>query len=94
MRVSQAWDTAPGLLSRIVRKVANQTSVSLCFHGAVEEELLFGREARFRGMTGQETGAVRFACSVRYGLRPESDSEQELRPDSGTHAPGRTVPYT
>ena len=32
------------------------------------------------------------ASSVRYGLRPDLDSEQELRPDSMTYAPGRTVP--
>ena len=49
-------DTAPGLLSRNVRKEANQTNGGLCFHGAVDDRLLLVRKRDSEKKAGQKTG--------------------------------------
>ena len=49
-------DTYPGLLSRIARRAANQTSGCLNFLDAVDDGLLLVSEAGFRRKAGQETG--------------------------------------
>ena len=51
-----AGASPPGLLSRIARKVADQTSGCPDFHDAVDEKHLLVSEARFRGIGTEDRG--------------------------------------
>ena len=68
VNMSRNRDISPGLLSRIVRKAADQTSGCPDFQDAVNEKHLLVSEAGFREIRTEDRGRC-VACSVRYSLR-------------------------
>ena len=71
VKMSRNRDISPGLLSRIVRRMAYQTSGGFVFQAALDDGIEHVCEASFRRTGTGDRGRC---------------------PDSGTYAPGRTVP--